>query len=333
MERRKAIVMLHSIICVSVALLPNSMDSHHKSVITKSVVATPKSALICQFAGKSSQATLLAREAFITDLARSGKMTLYDAAALPVGAKLDIAYKVVGSCTEVDGRLVLNVRTINVNGQIVAGAAESVSGELESATNMGRAVSAKLEPRLLALLNPSAIAAKPVSKTATNIKSAIYETSAPVKIPEQPTSKSLASLPPATPTDTVVRTESASRQTRVEPVLSYTGVIIDTRGLSLNRSMSPVIRRIDGSKLWTGGDADPDYVIGEGIVVYAFTMDSALQELRAGKRPLMLKAAAKHDTPFSSDPLLSEEDAEQLTKYGQRDGFLKEYHVVFVVDR
>ncbi|MEP6756880.1 MAG: hypothetical protein ABJA67_15355 [Chthonomonadales bacterium] len=42
----------------------------------------------------------------------------------------------------------------------------------------------------------------------------------------------------------------------------------------LNRSMCPVIRRMDGSKVWTGVDTEPEFVISDGIVVYAHTTDN-----------------------------------------------------------
>jgi hypothetical protein len=113
----------------------------------------------------------------------------------------------------------------------------------------------------------------------------------------------------------------------------YTGLIIDARGLDLNRSMSPAIRRRDGTVVWNGGEASPDYVISEGIVTYAATMQQALDQQRAGARPLVVKAVARHETPFPSDPYIDDADAESLLKAAQRDTFLKKYRVIFVIGR
>lgn len=113
----------------------------------------------------------------------------------------------------------------------------------------------------------------------------------------------------------------------------YTSLIIDARGLGLERSMSPTIRRTDGSVVWNGGDANPDYVISEGIVAYATTMREARDLARAGARPLIIEAVSRHETPFPSDPYVEDEDAEYILRTARQDGFLKDFHVIFVIGR
>ncbi len=318
-----------------------SCDSTHTDTRKQQ---SPKSILISAFTGKDTETALLIRETLITDLAKSGNLSLLDGAQLPSNSRTSYAYKIVGNCSIVDSRVVLNIRTVNPQGQIVAGAAESATGALESASNLAHQAATRLEPRLISLISPQVAtavksASKPVSRSASSIKTALLVSHAPVSStpPDTESSSTTAAVinsPTISETPRTI-TKSAPANEPVAPsrVVPYTGVIIDTRGLGLSRSMAPSIRRANGTKLWAGVDADPDFVISEGIVVYAFTMDQALQDSRAGSRPLMLKAITRHDTPFPSDPLLSDEDSELLMKLSERDGFLAKYHVVFVVDK
>jgi hypothetical protein len=113
----------------------------------------------------------------------------------------------------------------------------------------------------------------------------------------------------------------------------YTGVIIDARGLGLDRSMSPKIRRKDGSTVWQGAESTPDYAIEEGIVSYVETMGDARDHQRAGSHPLIITALDRYEQPFPSDPLISDEDADYLLRVGAKDGFLKKFNVVFITGR
>jgi hypothetical protein len=103
--------------------------------------------------------------------------------------------------------------------------------------------------------------------------------------------------------------------------------------LDLDRSMSPVIRRKDGSVVWNGREANPDFVISDGIVAYATTMREARDQVRAGSRPLIIEAVARHETPFPSDPYVDDEDADYILKAAAHDGFLKKFRVIFVIGR
>ena len=96
--------------------------------------------------------------------------------------------------------------------------------------------------------------------------------------------------------------------------------------------MSPRIRRDDGSTIWAGEEATPDFAIEQGIVAYARDMESAVRHSRAGRNPLIIRAIARHDNAFRSDPILAEEDADLLLTRARRDGFLKRFNVVILID-
>jgi hypothetical protein len=96
--------------------------------------------------------------------------------------------------------------------------------------------------------------------------------------------------------------------------------------------MSPRVCREDGSAIWTGADADPDYVIEQGIVAYTRSLEQAQAHPRAGKNPLILRATGRESGKFTADPALKPDDADLLLKAAARDRFLESFRVVFVID-
>lgn len=113
---------------------------------------------------------------------------------------------------------------------------------------------------------------------------------------------------------------------------TYTSVIIDTRGLGIRPAMSPKIRRQDGSEVWGTVNASREFVIEQGIVVYAKTLEEAKANRRAGNNPLILRAIGYAKTPGRCDPVLSDNDVRLLLTANEASGFLNEYRVVFIVD-
>jgi hypothetical protein len=112
----------------------------------------------------------------------------------------------------------------------------------------------------------------------------------------------------------------------------YTSVIIDTRGLGIRPAMSPKIRRPDGSEVWGTVNASQWFVIEQGIVAYAKTLEEARANRRAGSNPLILRAIGYAKTPGRCDPVLSDNDARLLLTANEASGFLNEYRVIFVID-
>lgn len=113
---------------------------------------------------------------------------------------------------------------------------------------------------------------------------------------------------------------------------AYTSVIIDTRGLGVRPAMSPKIRRQDGSEVWGTVNASTDFVIEQGIVAYAKSLEEAKAHKRAGANPLVLRAIGYAKTPGRCDPVLSDNDVRLLLTANDNSGFLNEYRVIFVID-
>ncbi len=112
----------------------------------------------------------------------------------------------------------------------------------------------------------------------------------------------------------------------------YTSVIIDARGLGIRPAMSPKVRRSDGSEVWGTVNASHDFVIEQGIVAYAKTLEEAKANKRAGSNPLILRAIGYAKTPGRCDPVLSDNDVRLLLTANEASGFLNEYRVIFVID-
>lgn len=136
---------------------------------------------------------------------------------------------------------------------------------------------------------------------------------------------------PATPPVKERVPEVRHEKSAAPPVDAYTSVIIDARGLGLRRSMSPRILWPDGSVLWGNMEADPDFVVSEGIALYARTLSTAYTTERTGGKPLVLRAAGVRGAS-RSDVVLSEEAARRLLEVERRYGLLKSFRVIFVLD-
>jgi hypothetical protein len=134
------------------------------------------------------------------------------------------------------------------------------------------------------------------------------------------------------------------REPSPEPVLStqplpgktgyYSSVIIDMRGLGMERCMAPRIRTRNGDSIWSGGSkVDEDYVITHGIASYVHSMDEAKRNARAGKNPLVLRGSPCAGNKFNTDAGLSEGNADLLREADRSSRFLDKCRVIFIVDQ
>jgi hypothetical protein len=116
------------------------------------------------------------------------------------------------------------------------------------------------------------------------------------------------------------------------PSAAITSVIIDARGMGIERGMCPKIRRPDGSEVWGTVSVNPDFVIEHGIAVYAHTLTQAQNDARAGNNPMIIRAYGRAGNRFNTDAVISDEDAERLIGANQDFGFLDKFRVIFVID-
>lgn len=107
----------------------------------------------------------------------------------------------------------------------------------------------------------------------------------------------------------------------------YTGLIIDCRGLGLKSVMSPIIKNINGTKIYGHKDLDVDRIIREGMADY---VSDPQKVSRAGFNPLIIRALSLEDD--NSTPVISIEDSNRLLIENHATRFLKELKVVFLFD-
>ncbi len=318
---------------------------------------TPVSALargeivvsVAAVSGPDAELSDAVTETLITDLARSSALSVIDArdAQTQSGAP----YRVVGRCLTLDSHLIISVRVVDAaTGRTVPGVADSATGSREDAL----AMMDRLADRIAAKLGerPLAGASVPFERRAPATLHKPLQAIEPSEVLPAPgtrvgMSPSLPAVPkdvleqqPAPPRgDPWLALDRAASQDTVpenrpdrDPQGRYTALIVDTRGLSLERSMSPKLRREDGSIVWAGEEADPDFVIEQGIVVYVHRMSDALDHPRAGSHPLVIQAVARHDNPYRSDPILADDDADYVLRVARKDGFLRRFNVIFLID-
>jgi len=124
---------------------------------------------------------------------------------------------------------------------------------------------------------------------------------------------------------------SASREeARRKP---FTGLVIDCRGIGIQRSMCPKILDESGQEVWGTMNVDPDLVNEKGIAGYYRSVDQAKSMGRVGKNPLVVKAIGKGGPKaFPSDPIVKQADAARIVAEDATGGFLNRLAVGFVVD-
>lgn len=110
--------------------------------------------------------------------------------------------------------------------------------------------------------------------------------------------------------------------------ITYSGIIIDCRGLGLKSSASPVIKNESGKIIYGDKDLDFDKINEIGMAEYTTTIQDSTP--RAGKNPLIVRAV-KLDK-FNTSPILSNKDAERVVLANENSGFFKELKVVFMTD-
>ncbi|MCC6730207.1 MAG: hypothetical protein IT208_12790 [Chthonomonadales bacterium] len=114
--------------------------------------------------------------------------------------------------------------------------------------------------------------------------------------------------------------------------VAYTALIVDARGLGVERCMSPKIRRPDGSEVWGTLDVNLSWLIENGIVVYARSIERARHNARTGQVPLVVRAIGRAGGAYRSDVVVSDADADRILAANRAGGFLDAFRVVFVVD-
>lgn len=148
----------------------------------------------------------------------------------------------------------------------------------------------------------------------------------PVDSVTPPSSETVAEKPPSTKVAVVVPTPKPKQ------VGPFTSVIVDTTGMHVLRCMSPKILKTDGSEVWGTVQMQPDFVLDQGIVSYARTLEEAKRLARCGENPLIITATARAAEGSECCAVVSDEDAALITSENAKTKFLDQCKVIIIVD-
>ena len=109
---------------------------------------------------------------------------------------------------------------------------------------------------------------------------------------------------------------------------TYTGLVIDCRGMNINPVMSPVIKNADGTKIYGHQNLDYDRIIVKGMAAYSSDAYDQISQQRAGSNPLVIKAVRLDD--INANPVISVADADKVLAANSQSKFLDNCAVVFV---
>ena len=114
----------------------------------------------------------------------------------------------------------------------------------------------------------------------------------------------------------------------VDRTLTYTGIIVDCRGLGLQKSSAPIIMDALDNVIYSDKDYDPQEAAARGVVSYAqgFTDEQGLA--RAGSFPYITRAIRL--TNNNTSPVVPKEDKAMIEYTTTKNNYLKHCAVVFV---
>lgn len=119
----------------------------------------------------------------------------------------------------------------------------------------------------------------------------------------------------------------------------FTGLIVDARGLNLQRGMSPRIVDSDGNLLYAGIGADFDWLIRRGIVSYMKDLPAALNHPRLAahehypyRLPMIVQGMSRVEDGFGASVVVRTHDADVVRRHLERYDFLARFAVVFLID-
>lgn len=117
----------------------------------------------------------------------------------------------------------------------------------------------------------------------------------------------------------------------------FTGLVVDARGLNVQRGMSPRIYGAGGQLIYGGVLASQDLVQERGVVTYGKELtEDLLERLQVDPdypyvAPLVVKATGVAD-PAQTSVYISEADTRRILEAMAQYDFLARYAVIFLVD-
>ncbi|WP_051693914.1 hypothetical protein [Desulfohalovibrio reitneri] len=112
---------------------------------------------------------------------------------------------------------------------------------------------------------------------------------------------------------------------------TYSGLVVDARGLGVRPALSPRILDTEGEAVYGPSSVSRAYAVAHGMAGYAESPDLAAQNPRVASRPLVVRAVDATGRN-RTDLILSKEDADRVRAVAETNGFLQECRVLVVLD-
>lgn len=133
------------------------------------------------------------------------------------------------------------------------------------------------------------------------------------------------------PAEPVTPPPSSTGTTPATPTPTYTGLIIDARGLGVRPALAPKVLGQGGQELYSAATVSRDYALKMGVAGYAKDLDAAKQDARVTATPLVVKAVNAAGTN-KTDVIIQDSDATAVRNASQSGDFLKECRLMILVD-
>jgi hypothetical protein len=112
---------------------------------------------------------------------------------------------------------------------------------------------------------------------------------------------------------------------------SYTGLVVDARGLNAKPAMSPRVIDENSQEIYGAAYVSREYAVQQGVSGYSKNMDSAVANERVTNNPMIVKGI-KTVGPGKSDIMISNAEASKLKGSPGNLEFMKQCRVMIVVD-
>ncbi len=126
-------------------------------------------------------------------------------------------------------------------------------------------------------------------------------------------------------------TPPAGETTKKSSSDSFTGLVVDARGLNAKPAMSPRIIDENGQEIYGAAYVSREYAVQQGVSGYSKNMNSAVSNERVTNNPMIVKGI-KTAGPGKSDIMISNSEASKLKGSPENLAFMKQCRTIIVVD-
>ena len=112
---------------------------------------------------------------------------------------------------------------------------------------------------------------------------------------------------------------------------SYSGLVVDARGIQARPAMSPRIYDEDGKEVYGSANVDREYAVQQGMSGYARDLTAAQSNQRVTASPITVKGL-KTGGAGRSDLVISNADAQLIRASAENASFMKKCRVMIVLD-